>query len=136
MLDQFDYLDEVNCIKWANRGLHFISGSKDDTAIVWHGESKEWQTFRWRMNCHLERARIITANALKLQVTMAIWSQDDRHVITLQTDFSIKLWDSGKGNYLVRISTEIYDTLQLYSLFIYQVFYYTNSSDTENWYLF
>ena len=47
------HVDRVDSIQWADRGLKFISGSKDGTAIVWTFENQEWRSVRLKMTTQL-----------------------------------------------------------------------------------
>ena len=38
--------DRVDSIAWCNKGLRFISGSKDGSAILWYYERSEWSYMR------------------------------------------------------------------------------------------
>lgn len=40
------YTDAVDSVQWANRGLRFISGSKDGTAHIWTFESQQWKSLK------------------------------------------------------------------------------------------
>ena len=41
--------DRVDSISWAHRGVRFISGSKDGTALVYRYECQQWRYTR--INC-------------------------------------------------------------------------------------
>ena len=97
--------DRVDSIQWANKGLRFISGSKDGSAILWSYEKQEWRTTRLRMTTRLpgssERPYPTDddpdSRNQKLKVTMVTWSLDDCWLITAVSDFSLKVWDSKTG---------------------------------------
>jgi len=38
--------ERVDSISWSHRGLRFISGSKDGTALVWRYENQQWRYIR------------------------------------------------------------------------------------------
>ena len=102
--------DRVDSIQWANRGLRFISGSKDGSALLWRYEEQEWRTIRLRMTSRLPGQPVVNVDDdpdsrnQKLKVTMVTWSLDDRWLVTAVSDFSLKLWDSTNGNCLFIIS--------------------------------
>lgn len=45
--------DRVDSIQWANKGLRFVSGSKDGTAIVWQFKRQKWAHLRLEMTTKL-----------------------------------------------------------------------------------
>jgi bromodomain and WD repeat domain-containing protein 1/3 len=40
------HAERVDSISWAHRGVRFISGSKDGTALVWRFEYNQWRYVR------------------------------------------------------------------------------------------
>lgn len=40
------HTDRVDSISWSHRGVRFISGSKDGTALVWRWEYQQWRYVR------------------------------------------------------------------------------------------
>lgn len=42
IMEEEAHSDRVDSIQWANRGLRFVSGSKDGTALVWRYSHQKW----------------------------------------------------------------------------------------------
>lgn len=95
------HLDQVDSLQFSNRGLRFISGSKDGTANIWKYERSEWHSKTLHMNETLPISQSTNNNPdqviVKLKVTMVGWSLDDQYVITAVNDHSIKVWESNTG---------------------------------------
>lgn len=45
--------DRVDSILWSNKGLKFISGSKDGTAVLWQYRAQTWLTRQLHMTTTL-----------------------------------------------------------------------------------
>ena len=45
--------DRVDSIQWAHKGLRFVSGSKDGTALVWQFRRQKWVNLRLEMTTKL-----------------------------------------------------------------------------------
>uniref|UniRef100_A0A0K8SSX6 BRWD/PHIP N-terminal domain-containing protein n=2 Tax=Lygus hesperus TaxID=30085 RepID=A0A0K8SSX6_LYGHE len=93
--------DRVDSIQWANRGLKFVSGSKDGTAVLWQYQSQRWTIRHLLMSTTLDGTKGENEdNKTKLKVTMVCWSADDSYLITSVNDNTIKIWNPINGRLL------------------------------------
>lgn len=53
ILEIGSHSDRVDSIQWANRGLRFVSGSKDGTAHVWKFYRQRWTSLLLEMTTKL-----------------------------------------------------------------------------------
>uniref|UniRef100_A0A1Q3EZI4 Bromo domain-containing protein n=1 Tax=Culex tarsalis TaxID=7177 RepID=A0A1Q3EZI4_CULTA len=99
ILETESHSDTVDSIQWAHRGLRFISGSKDGTALVWHFETQQWKSTRLNMTERLPSCPPPTPEeaSSKPKVTMVSWDNGDDWVITAVNDFTIKIWNAHNG---------------------------------------
>ncbi|XP_065578640.1 PH-interacting protein-like [Artemia franciscana] len=96
------HVDRVDSIQWADRGLKFISGSKDGTAIVWTFENQEWRSVRLKMTTQLPGAADSEEEnrPCRLKVSMVAWIDNNNRVVTAASDLSLKVWDAKSGQLL------------------------------------
>ena len=50
ILEVESHSDKVDSISWAHKGVRFISGSRDGTALVWRFEHQQWLFVRIQSN--------------------------------------------------------------------------------------
>lgn len=43
LLETERHQDRVDSIQWCHRGLMFVSGSRDGTALIWYYECQQWK---------------------------------------------------------------------------------------------
>ncbi|XP_045122866.1 bromodomain and WD repeat-containing protein 3-like isoform X2 [Portunus trituberculatus] len=89
--------DRVDSIQWCHRGLMFVSGSRDGTALIWRYESQHWRNITLNMLNTLPGDGPPMEDVRRLQVTMVGWNQNDEFVITASTDKRLRVWDSQTG---------------------------------------
>ncbi|XP_063869262.1 PH-interacting protein-like isoform X2 [Scylla paramamosain] len=89
--------DRVDSIQWCHRGLMFVSGSRDGTALIWRYESQHWKNITLNMLNTLPGDGPPMEDVRRLQVTMVGWNQNDEYVITASTDKRLRVWDSQTG---------------------------------------
>ncbi|KAK6636696.1 hypothetical protein RUM43_010358 [Polyplax serrata] len=90
--------DRVDSIQWANKGLRFVSGSKDGTAIVWQFKRQKWAHLRLEMTTKLPGTQSTEEDGkVKPKVSMVCWDRSDKYVVTAVNDASFKVWDSYSG---------------------------------------
>ncbi|XP_069680733.1 bromodomain and WD repeat-containing protein 3 isoform X4 [Periplaneta americana] len=98
ILEKEAHSDRVDSIQWANRGLRFISGSKDGTAQIWQFERQCWSSRQLLMSTKLAGALDSEDdNKQKLKVSMVSWDSSDKWVITAVSDHTLKVWNSETG---------------------------------------
>ncbi|CAG7723230.1 unnamed protein product [Allacma fusca] len=92
--------EKVDSISWAHRGVRFISGSKDGTALVYRFECQQWRYVRIHCCKPLpgEAPMVIDDPRKRPRVTMVAWNTDDSLVFTATSDFLVKAWNSTSGN--------------------------------------
>ena len=74
--------DSILCFSNSHDNKLLVSGSKDNTAIIWDAGSK---TIRHKLKKHSS------------EVYFAEFSTDDKYLITASTDGTVKLWNSANG---------------------------------------
>lgn len=89
----------VDSILYANRSAHFLSGSKDGTAVIWRlDENNRWKGDLIDGSKTLQRSEPDEFSHLDIHkrypVTMVAWNCDDTLVITSQTNLVIKVWST------------------------------------------
>ena len=100
ILETEAHSDRVDSIQWSNRGLRFISGSKDGTAQIWHFERQRWESLQLHMNTKLPGSpETDDDNKQKLKVSMVSWDSSDKWVITAVNDHTLKVWNSETGKW-------------------------------------
>ncbi|XP_042863346.1 bromodomain and WD repeat-containing protein 3-like isoform X2 [Penaeus japonicus] len=89
--------DRVDSIQWCHKGLMFVSGSRDGTALVWRYETQQWKNLVLNMTDRLPGDSPPSEEIRRLQVTMVGWNRSDEYVITASNDKWLRVWDSNQG---------------------------------------
>nr|XP_027220954.1 bromodomain and WD repeat-containing protein 3-like [Penaeus vannamei] len=89
--------DRVDSIQWCHKGLMFVSGSRDGTALVWRYETQQWKNLVLNMTDRLPGDSPPSEEIRRLQVTMVGWNRSDEYVITASNDKWLRVWDSSQG---------------------------------------
>lgn len=105
VMEMEQHSDRVDSILWSNKGLKFISGSKDGTAVLWQYRAQTWHTRQLHMTTTLPgKVSKEDDPRLKLKVTMVCWSTDDTFVITAVNNNAIKVWSPVNGKLLKELN--------------------------------
>ncbi|KAK4329631.1 hypothetical protein Pmani_000034 [Petrolisthes manimaculis] len=104
LLETERHQDRVDSIQWCHRGLMFVSGSRDGTALIWYYERQQWKNVILNMAVTLPGDNPTMEEQRRLQVTMVGWNRTDEYVITASNDKCLRVWESrtGRLQYILR----------------------------------
>ncbi|XP_068220556.1 bromodomain and WD repeat-containing protein 3 isoform X2 [Palaemon carinicauda] len=97
LLEAERHQDRVDSIQWCHKGLRFITGSRDGTALIWYYERQGWQNIVLNMTERFPGDDPPPEEIRRLQVTMVGWNRTDEYVITASNDKWLRVWESATG---------------------------------------
>ncbi|XP_066989661.1 bromodomain and WD repeat-containing protein 3 isoform X3 [Macrobrachium rosenbergii] len=97
LLEAERHQDRVDSIQWCHKGLRFITGSRDGTALIWYYERQGWQNIILNMTERFPGDDPPSEEIRRLQVTMVGWNRTDEFVITASNDKWLRVWESASG---------------------------------------
>lgn len=110
-----DHKDKVDSVQFCNRGIRFVSGSKDGTAIIWSFLNNHWVPMKLEMDTQPVETTRRSKDITKPMVLIVQWSRDDHYVITSVVDYSIKVWNSYSGQLIHILKKHTHDIYLLES---------------------